>query len=393
MSKKNTQQKTLVFVMVCVGFLGSSIFAGINIFTARQKNQDFSQLDAEEKFSRLPEYLLKDLKLLKNKDALVRSTTARALGDLQSKEAIPELIVLLKESPFSDDEFRIILDNTVSDRYKVRSIVHSECHSASEALAKLGAVPQLILSFKKSEYFIFRKKSCFAKALQEWKEKTTPQSTKLLKPLVDTTINGETSSQKVIPILTELLNNPDNLSQYSAIDGLVALDGLNESQLRKVMLKVINELEVIDVLSDSNEKAFAKSLAIDISAKMYLKYNQKFKESAIRGLSISQSRQIRDRQWMLTGSASVISLCLLLLTFFSLQQLQRIGWRGHLICYFPDEVVSELIAFRRELTETNKSPLSIETRLLYVVFTLIWAFYIQINIDNLWLPSKDQRRR
>jgi hypothetical protein len=76
-----------------------------------------------------------------------------------------------------------------------------------------------------------------------------------------------------------------------------------------------------------------------------------------------------------------------------LKELQRITWKDHITCYFPEEVVSELSALRGELTQTKKSTLLIETTLLYVIFTLIWAFYIQINIDNLWLPSKDQRRR
>jgi hypothetical protein len=104
-------------------------------------------------------------------------------------------------------------------------------------------------------------------------------------------------------------------------------------------------------------------------------------------------RKTREDWWRLTIFASITSLYLLLLALFSLRQLQKVIWKDYLICYFPDEVVGELIAFRRELTEANKSTLSIETRLLYVVFTLIWAFYIQINIENLWLPSKDQRRR
>jgi hypothetical protein len=184
-------------------------------------------------------------------------------------------------------------------------------------------------------------------------------------------------------------NKSNGIEQYKMLEALIILDGLNESQIREAMLKSINELERFDKLLASEEK----SLIIGTSTKLYLKYNQKYKESKIKLPSLNQSRQIRDRQWILTGSASAISLLLLLLTLFSLRQVQRIGWNDHLTCYFPEEVVGELIALRRELTQANQSKLLIETKLLYEIFTLIWGFYIQINIDNLSLPSKDQRRR
>jgi HEAT repeat len=494
MNKKNTpektRQRTLAFVAVFVGFLGTSIFAGINVFAAHQKNQDFSQLDAEEKFSRLPEYLLVDRKLLKDKDWSVRSSAAKALGDLQSKESISELILLLKE------EFDFLEPKSAG------------C-SVAKALGKLNAkeiVPQLVESFE-----TVGSNDCILMALNEMLEQEKPSSlTELINSSIGTTqlkdktlfnitesidsynnnkgiefdiekalseleemtenpeailplmvvlhdslfrlnkqkqkitnkelfrnlrINGSSKkifsyytttrpelnesgergniipqlieslqssnssvryiaahllsrlkAKEAVPELTIVLNNSTRVEQYKMLETLIGLDGLNESHAKKWMFKMVEELERLDTFSDPERK----SLAIDISTQIYLKFNQEHK---VNSSVINQSRRMRDSQWTLTGFALAAFLFLLLLTLFCLKELQRITWKDHITCYFPEEVVSELSALRGELTQTKKSTLLVETTLLYVIFTLIWAFYIQINIDNLWLPSKDQRRR
>lgn len=58
---------------------------------------------------------------------------------------------------------------------------------------------------------------------------------------------------------------------------------------------------------------------------------------------------------------------------------------------FPEEVVAELNCLRERLTYENKSVLQIRCILFYEVLRLIWAFYIQIKIENLWLPPIDQK--
>jgi HEAT repeat protein len=471
MSKKNTpektRQRTLAFVAVFVGFLGTSIFAGINVFAAHQKNQDFSQLDAEEKFSRLPEYLLVDRSLLKDKDSNVRSSAAKALGNLQSKEAITELILLHK--------IETKKGNKIENKYVC---------SATKALAKLRALSHLMSSIEQDNFEGVV--GCVAVSLYELRAKETiPQLIKMLKdsdyPVqrsigevlgelqltkksldsinsfeylygneierklylmdFDTSVALSTlklkkiafpllgflhdsdiflppnDTKKIIPQLIELLEHPDvrmrrsaahalgklqakeaidklrimmNEShggeQYKILETLIILDGLNESQIKKWMVEIIKEIEGNEVFSDWQKK----SLAIDVSTQIYLRFSQRPKAKVP---SVNQSLQIRDNQWILTGSTLAISLFLLLSTLFFLRQLHRISWQGHLICYFPEEVVGELVALRRELTQSKKSTILIQTTLLYVVFTLVWSFYIQINIDNLWLPSKDQRRR
>jgi PBS lyase HEAT-like repeat len=371
---QNTRQRIAFFVVMFLGFLATGVFAGISVFAAHQKNQDFSQLDAEEKFLRLPEYLQKDRLLLKNKDAVVQISAARALADLRSKEAIPELIVLLKDSI----------------NYESGSLLYTVDCAVAKALAKLEAreaVPQIISSLEKSEQFIFDPDSCIAIALQVLQGKKTVSQLKEEVDIFSITL-FENPSKELVSRLISRLDKIDGIEYYAILQKLVSWNILDQSQIRKAILKAINKLEGSDALSDSNEKSFA----IKILAEIYLKYNQKLKGSTVKELSI-QSRQIRDSQWILTGFTLAAFFFLLVLTLFALRELQRILWKDHLTCYFPEEVVGELIVLRQELTQAKKYRIIIETTLLYVVFTLIWAFYIQINLDNLWLPSKDQRRR
>jgi HEAT repeat protein len=505
MSKKNTpektRQRTLAFVAVFVGFLGTSIFAGINVFAAHQKNQDFSQLDAEEKFSRLPEYLLVDRKLLRDKDFFVRSSAARALGNLQSKEAIPDLMIL--QSGF----MRHPVDCSVigalgklevkeaipmlifSSIERISHLDDEKLYCIVRGLEKLKAIPQLMKSFEESNLttniktIIITKASDYLpakelihlmelyedsdsvvwhSAAKKWdelqKDKTispemnmlhldltakqalydlnptepepkteivslftvpflnsddivypniakTPndlQLKSLIYQFVELLKHSNSSvryraahmlsrlqAKETIPELITAFDKSNGIERYKILEALIILDGLNESQTREWMVEVVKELEKDEGFSDGEKK----SLAIEILMRIYLRSNQKFKESIVKLPDITQSRQIRDNQWIFTVSTLAVSLFLFLLTLFCLRQLQRIAWKDHLVCYFPEEVVGELIALRHELTKEKQSILLVETTLLYVVFTLFWAFYVQINIDNLWLPSKDQHRR
>jgi HEAT repeat protein len=522
MSKKNTpektRQRTLAFVAVFVGFLGTSVFAGINVFAAHQKNQDFSQLDAEEKFSRLPEYLLVDRKLLQDKSRIVRSIAAKALGDLQSKESIPELNLLMKgEFDFSqpnsvscsaaeslgklkakteiselisliehDSDTSCIaraldkmpvkdvisslvarLDSSdgrvgsdilyglprkevisqlnkllerpnISIRFKIESLVNSLKDSSIEisnqnisidydtnkALGALKLKKSSISLRISSDSNIAVLRQVLCKQLMQTLPAKSPKSLRLFRLsqscdrdfilhsiaeshefkeaipwLIDllqssdssirhsaTHLLGKLQIKESIPQLLIALNNSTGIEQYKVLEALVNLDGLNEFHAKKWMLEMVKELEKFDAFSDSEKK----TLAINISTKIHLRFNQEYK---VNSSPMNQSRRIRDSQRILTGFALSAFSFLFLLTLFCLKELQRIVWEDYLICYFPEEVVSELSALRSELTQAKKSTLLVETTLLYVIFTLIWAFYIQINIDNLWLPSKDQRRR
>lgn len=419
MSKKNTpektRQRTLVFVAMFVGFLGTGVFAGISSFSAHQKNQDFVQLDAEEKISRLPEYLLKDRSLLNNEDSRVRYSTAKALRDLWSKDAIPDLISLLKKefNSFHYTDTLCAVAEALGELQAKEAVpllilaiengaINSDCSCVVEVLGKLQAkeaIPQLTELLKDPNHSVQYSARRALNKLQNISHLIYSGSESTV-TLWNGTLSRETfqfirkqkyaEEEKILELIIAL-NKSSEIDQYKILNVLIDLDGLNKSQIRAWISKVVKDLEKIDVSSESD--LMKKSLAIDIATKIYLKFNQEFKKSKIERLSMHQSRQIRDSQWMLAGSALTAFLFLLVLTLFALRELQIILWKDHMICYFSEEVVGELIALRRELTQAKKPRILIEITLLYVVLTLIWAFYIQINIENLWSPSKNQRRR
>jgi hypothetical protein len=422
MSKKNTPEKTLqrtlVFVALFIEFLGISIFAGINVLAVHQKNQDFSQAEAEEKFSRLPEYFsnrrssssyaqllgsvklnsilqfkeekVYDLLLLFGKDPRFYDpedcSTDKALVKLKEKKSVPQLIASIQED--------LIINHDAFCLVTALRVLKS----------KEEIIPHLVKLTEDSNYYT-RCNAVYLLGqiqLKEISNSIALRETEVIPRLVELLQNqnshvrgnaahvlGQLQAKQVIPKLISMLDNSNGIEQYRVLESLVMLDGLNEFQIKKWMVEIIKELESPDMFSTPGKK----SLAIDISIQIYLRFHQEFKESETKLLSIDQSRRIRDSQWILTGSALAAFLLLLMLTLFSFRELQKIIWQDHLICYFPEEVVGELTALRHELIQAKKSTLLVEITLIHVIFTLIWAFYIQINIDNLWLPSKDQRRR
>jgi hypothetical protein len=416
MSKKNTPEKTLrrtlVFVALFIEFLGTSIFAGINVLAAHQKNQDFSQLDAEEKFSRLPEYLfnshssvkfgsfelyrrlqskeegVSELSLLLEKDSRFYDpedcSTDKALSKLKEKESVPQLIASIQEDLIINHEascfvtaLRVLKSKEEIIPHLVELTQHSNYHIRSNAIYLLDQMQSIPNPRVLREIEVIPR---LVKLLQNHNSRIRGNAAHAL---------GQLQAKQAIPKLISMLDNSNGIEQYKILESLVMLDGLNEFQTRKWVVEIIKELENSDTFSNADKK----SLATNISIHMYLGLRQESKESETKLLFLDQSRRIRDDQWILTGFALAAFLFLLVLTLFSLRELQRIIWQDYLICYFPEEVVGELTALRHELTQAKKSPLLVEITLLHVIFTLLWAFYIQINIDNLWLPSKDQRRR
>jgi hypothetical protein len=58
---------------------------------------------------------------------------------------------------------------------------------------------------------------------------------------------------------------------------------------------------------------------------------------------------------------------------------------------FPEEVIQDLADLSDRLAQEGKTTRQIRTRIYAEILTLIWVFYIQINIENLWLPKGDRR--
>jgi hypothetical protein len=106
---------------------------------------------------------------------------------------------------------------------------------------------------------------------------------------------------------------------------------------------------------------------------------------------VLNNRTIFDRELMLIGIGSTATLLLFFLILRSIHKSKGITFSDRLICYFPEEIVSELAALREQLTKEKKLNWLIRSILFYQILTLVWGIYIQINIDNLTLPSRDRR--
>ena len=60
---------------------------------------------------------------------------------------------------------------------------------------------------------------------------------------------------------------------------------------------------------------------------------------------------------------------------------------GKLAHLLPEECVAELEALHQRMKSQQRPLLFIQLRMLQEVVELLWAFYIHINLENLWLPG------
>lgn len=204
----------------------------------------------------------------------------------------------------------------------------------------------------------------------------TPNKTrgKLYSSLPDMA-TGSLIVNKSIPFLLKYLEDTNQDVIY------LSAESLGNLQATESITKLIPILE-------NNQLGLARLGAISALTKIYIGNIEKLDESKI---SVDQAHRDFNQILFFLGGSGIAILVLLLLMLQNLRQLQGITWVGYLNFYFPEEVVAELAALRAQLTQTQKSTWLIRYILFYEVLTLIWAFYIQITIDNFWLPSSDRR--
>ena len=85
---------------------------------------------------------------------------------------------------------------------------------------------------------------------------------------------------------------------------------------------------------------------------------------------------------------SVFGLIIMSLLLLRMRNQISLSFTGQLICFIPEEFVAELEALSKQL-KSNNYPVWLVQMIIFKCFLrLIFALYIQINIDNFWLPSK-----
>lgn len=60
------------------------------------------------------------------------------------------------------------------------------------------------------------------------------------------------------------------------------------------------------------------------------------------------------------------------------------------LTHLPEECVAELCCLQRRMERINAPLWKIRLRIYGEVVTLLWVFYIQVQIENLWLPPGDR---
>ncbi len=65
----------------------------------------------------------------------------------------------------------------------------------------------------------------------------------------------------------------------------------------------------------------------------------------------------------------------------------------NLIIVLPEEYVADLKDLYQQLIKEKRSTWVIRTIILWSVLELLWAFYIQIKIENIWLPKNKARKK
>ena len=113
-------------------------------------------------------------------------------------------------------------------------------------------------------------------------------------------------------------------------------------------------------------------------------------EQALQRALQAQWQKLQQESLFLGISALCFTAMLLLL----LRQRNQISLTltGQFICIFPEECIAELEALHEQMKSEQRSNWLIHMIMLWTFLELFWAFYVQINIENLWLPQHRGRK-
>lgn len=146
--------------------------------------------------------------------------------------------------------------------------------------------------------------------------------------------------------------------------------------------QVIEQLRLkIEVLSPTQLKEPATRLQLLLELKFKLEQLQK----RVLHLQLMASRvSMRLIAFMLVQLP--IHMLLSLLSLILLPLIVRASK------FLPEEAVAELAAFHQRLKRSRKNAIYIQFRMTWHFLETLWAFYIKIKIDNLWLANKSSTK-
>ncbi len=103
--------------------------------------------------------------------------------------------------------------------------------------------------------------------------------------------------------------------------------------------------------------------------------------------ALALQAKAKQNRAMLSLLLSLPILAILLFVMMRFRTPSNISFETQFIIFFPEECIAELGVLIRRMKKEKASPWEIRLCLLQEVLTLFWAFYIQIQLDNLRLPS------
>lgn len=103
-----------------------------------------------------------------------------------------------------------------------------------------------------------------------------------------------------------------------------------------------------------------------------------------------QSKLMLEFFLLLALASGFIRMLVLLL---ERQNQVSLSLTGQLICFLPEECIGELEALHQQMKSEQRSIWLIRMIILGNFLELLWAFYVQIKIDNLRLPQNKGHKK
>ena len=101
--------------------------------------------------------------------------------------------------------------------------------------------------------------------------------------------------------------------------------------------------------------------------------------------------QTLQNQFMLLG---ISALCFILILLLLLRRNQiDLSLTYQLIIFLPEQYIVDLEDLYQQIKSEESSIWVIRKILLKNVLEVLWAFHVQINLENLWLPKNKAREK
>ena len=113
-------------------------------------------------------------------------------------------------------------------------------------------------------------------------------------------------------------------------------------------------------------------------------------EVEIKSIKIKRNKRFQFNVASL--ALSILSLTIILRLFIKVKNRISLTFLNRIIYFIPEECVAELVALSRQLKSHNYPTWLIQIILFKCFLEVIFAFYIQIRIDNFWLPNKEKNK-